>query len=104
MCEHGDTMELLVPINARDSHTGEARMALKPIDRCIADIVKALNAGGVPTRSCCCGHGSVQGLITLQDGRELVIGTETHRYGDPRATMLDKLGIKTLADLMPLLQ
>lgn len=104
MCDWGDTVELQVPICAADSHTGEARMALKPIDSCIADIVRALNAGGVPTRSCCCGHGQYQGSIVLQDGRELVIGKETHRYPDSRAAMLDKLGIKTLADLMPLLR
>lgn len=73
MCEHGDTVDVLVPIPADLSHTGEDRMALKPIDRCIAPIVRALNEAGIFTRSCCCGHGKI-GSIALQDGRELVLG------------------------------
>jgi hypothetical protein len=43
------------------------------IDRCIAPIVKALNDGGVPTIASCCGHGNLPGLISLVDGRHLVI-------------------------------
>lgn len=44
-----------------------------PVDACITDIVKALNDGGVKTRSCCCGHGETSGNIMLMDGRELLI-------------------------------
>lgn len=43
------------------------------IDKCIHQIVASLNAGGVRTRACCCGHGSDTGLISLEDGREIVI-------------------------------
>jgi hypothetical protein len=43
------------------------------IDRCIAHIVAALNAGGVPTKASCCGHGKRPGSIILEDGRELFI-------------------------------
>lgn len=49
---------------------------VRDIDRCIAHIVAALNAGGVETVACCCGHGKQHGRITLADGRELVIMSE----------------------------
>ena len=45
----------------------------RTIDRCIHHIVAALNAGGVETVACCCGHGKMTGRITLADGRELEI-------------------------------
>ncbi len=43
------------------------------IDRCIHHIVAALNAGGMETVACCCGHGKRPGRIDLADGRVLVI-------------------------------
>jgi hypothetical protein len=73
MCRWGHTVNLVVPIPADLSHTGEARWAEKAVDSCIADLVRALNAGGVLTRSCCCGHGKEEGSIILQDGRVLVV-------------------------------
>jgi hypothetical protein len=39
----------------------------------IADLVAALNNGGVPTVASCSGHGEVFGNIALEDGRELWI-------------------------------
>jgi hypothetical protein len=46
---------------------------VRTIDACIHKFVAALNAGGVETVASCCGHGKRQGVITLEDGRELVI-------------------------------
>lgn len=43
------------------------------IDWCIHQIVAALNAGGVGTVACCCGHGDQPGRIDLEDGRVLTI-------------------------------
>lgn len=43
------------------------------IDWCIHHIVAALNAGGVKTVACCCGHGKQDGRIDLEDGRVLWI-------------------------------
>lgn len=43
------------------------------IDWCIHQIVAALNAGGVATVACCCGHGRQDGRIDLEDGRTLFI-------------------------------
>lgn len=73
MCNWGDTVDLIVPIPAELSHTGQFRWAIKPIDRCIANLVKALNGAGIYTAGCCCGHGKGDGSIILHDGRELII-------------------------------
>lgn len=43
------------------------------IDWCIHQIVAALNAGGVTTVACCCGHQIIPGRIDLADGRVLVV-------------------------------
>jgi tRNA(Phe) wybutosine-synthesizing methylase Tyw3 len=61
-----------VTILAHLSHDGQEHTAIKGVDACIADLVRALNAGGVvTTSSCCCGHGRTDGSILLADGREL---------------------------------
>ena len=43
------------------------------VDWCIHHIVAALNAAGVCTVACCCGHGVQDGRIDLEDGRILII-------------------------------
>jgi hypothetical protein len=43
------------------------------VDACLADVVLALNKGGVATTASCCGHGKESGSILLRDGRELVV-------------------------------
>ncbi len=43
------------------------------IDYCIHHIIAALNAGGVQTVSCCCGHKQQSGFIELKDGRYMTI-------------------------------
>lgn len=73
MCKWGTCVDLPVTVPAHLSYTGEDRDTVKPIDACIAPIVKALNEGGVKTVSCCCGHGEGPGSIVLADGRELAI-------------------------------
>lgn len=44
------------------------------VDKCVAGIVEALNAGGIKTVASCCGHGVIDASIVLDDGRELKIG------------------------------
>lgn len=53
-CEHGDTIEMRVL--TEDGW----RDGIK-IDRCIAPIIAALNAGGLATVTSCCGHGRENG-------------------------------------------
>lgn len=49
------------------------------IDYCVADLVAALNAGGVKTAACCCGHGEQPGVVALEDGRKLTITTPCNK-------------------------
>ena len=72
MCQ-GVTRDILVPIAADLSHTGVRRWALKPVDKCIARLVEALNAAGCFTRTSCCGHGRADGSILLEDGSQIVV-------------------------------
>ena len=63
------------------------------IDYCIAPVVAALNAGRVPTVASCCGHGKQKGLITLMDGRIIVI--------EPQQTFESREDWKRLLGLPP---
>ena len=55
--------QVLMPIGRR----------VEGIDWCIHRIVAALNAGGVRTVACCCGHRRIPVRIDLEDGRTLII-------------------------------
>ena len=76
MCKWGDTVDLWVTIPVGLSHTGEVRKDKKPIDRCISDLVAALELSGIVMRGSCCGHGKKDGWIWLDDGRCLFISTK----------------------------
>lgn len=75
--------EAVAPAGEAVSESRESRMTTlrrdstgKPTIWCdpeIADIVSALNAGGVPTVASCSGHGERNGIVSLADGRELII-------------------------------
>lgn len=43
------------------------------VDLCVADIVAALNAAGIRTEMSCCGHGTMDGVVELSDGRSLSV-------------------------------
>jgi hypothetical protein len=55
--------QIPMPINGR----------IQGIDICIADIVAALNAANIVTVASCCGHYEVPAIVSLKDGRELII-------------------------------
>jgi len=61
MCKWGDTVLV--------SSSGK----LYNVDRCISELVLALNRKGIKTVASCCGHGKRPGNIVLEDGRELII-------------------------------
>jgi len=73
MCEYFTCETVRVKIPADLSATGKEVWKEKSIDSCIADLVRALQAGGIDMRGSCCGHGADLGHIALQDGRVLVI-------------------------------
>lgn len=66
MCQWGTSKTLIVPVTRTEWQERE-------IDACIAEIVDALNKGGVLTMNCCCGHGKRAGSILLHDGRVITI-------------------------------
>lgn len=78
MCKWGDDVNLLVPIPANCSHTGEFRWDVKPVDRCLAPYIQTLNIAGLLTAGCCCGHGKSDGYISFHDGTVFII-----RHADP---------------------
>lgn len=70
-CTHCDTS------GGENTYANQACLPLNGrvicVDWCIHQIVAALNAAGVKTTACCCGHGKMQGRIDLEDGRVLLI-------------------------------
>lgn len=65
---------MLVKVSSELSHSGADEWKVKPVDSCIAPIVRALQDGGIDMLGSCCGHGKGHGSILLADGRELRIG------------------------------
>ena len=69
----------LVKVPAYLSHTGYTCWRWKPVDKCLASLVNALNAKadtapGQLTASCCCGHGVVDGQIICHDDTRIPTG------------------------------
>lgn len=91
MCKWGTTEDVDVLITPELSYTGEARRAVKAIDACIADIVKALDAAGIAMCSSCCGHGQYEGSIELADGRTLVIKQADEEPDNGIGWIIDRL-------------
>lgn len=60
------------------------------VDWCIHQIVAALNAGGVRTVACCCGHGRTPGRIDLADGRILTITMPNTKASEPEPSAPDR--------------
>jgi hypothetical protein len=83
MCKWGTHTMVCVRIPADLSCSGRAKWKRMRIDSCIADIVEALQKGGINMRGSCCGHGKGDGSIELDDGRVLVI----RKGGDNYAIM-----------------
>ena len=73
MCKHGQEKIVYVKVPFDLSAEGKDIYKPKKIDACIADIVQALQDGGMDMRGCCCGHDKTLGNIHLQDGRVLLI-------------------------------
>ncbi|KKM69019.1 hypothetical protein LCGC14_1455070 [marine sediment metagenome] len=69
MCKRGDTKLITV------HHTGSIRHGNVFVDKCLVNIICALNTADVPipTESSCCGHGEKAGYIKLSDGQILGI-------------------------------
>ena len=76
MCKYGTTVNIEVTIPEYIFSSGDIKPAHKkicPIDSCIVSIVEALEDHNILMTASCCGHGKMNGRISLQDGRELII-------------------------------
>lgn len=70
MCDGGydDTR-----INIRDWRRPGGPWRTVPVDRCLARSVSGLNAAGIQTMGCCCGHRIAAGSIRVFDGQHLTV-------------------------------
>ncbi len=73
MCKWGTIKVLDIP-----AHPSWKRYVINgckkiDVDSCIADIVQALNDSGISTIASCCGHNHGPGIISLQDGRQMIL-------------------------------
>lgn len=94
MCERDMTTLVGVKIQADLSCTGKEHWTAAKIDSCIANLVHALQSGGIDMRGSCCGHGEGFGEINLQDGRTLLIlGPEDASDYTTANTDEERLGI-----------
>jgi hypothetical protein len=92
MCDHGDYVDCQLTVLGSLAHEGEDTVKTKPVDQCIADIVRALEAAGIRMYGSCCGHGQRPGEIPLADGRVVMIvqPQDFQELGEP---WRQKLGI-----------
>lgn len=73
MCSWGNQVVVHCPAGFNGRNPARTEI---PVDSCIADLVSALNAGGILTRDSCCAHGKGPGNIRLMDGRTLMVVTD----------------------------
>lgn len=82
MCKWGTNTMVRVKIPAHLAAAGFAYRKKVAIDSCIAEIVEALQDGGIDMTASCCGHGKAKGRIDLLDGRILWIDDGTNRLSE----------------------
>lgn len=68
MCDHPNREEAMVVVERDPS--GKPTVWCDP---CLVDLIAALNDTGLPTVASCCGHHRQAGIISLRDGRHLII-------------------------------
>lgn len=73
MCEWGNTRKVMVKVPSNLSYIGKARWESASVDSCIADLVGEMQKGELVTVASCCGHNKYPGVISLDDGRHLLV-------------------------------
>ncbi len=80
MCEHGDTVLMSVPIQDfilyqedKVFQVSTYHWKVKPVDRCLAGLIRRLNGARLLTAGCCCGHGKGPADILFHNGHELTV-------------------------------
>lgn len=75
-CDFGEfKCQIPMPING----------SVQCIDFCVSDIVAALNAANITTVASCCGHGKINAVISLEDGRDLEIEWDKYKKLEEKA-------------------
>jgi hypothetical protein len=70
-CGMGEYLcQVPMPLNGR----------VQSIDYCIADIVAGLNAANITTVASCCGHGQMNAVISLEDGRQIAVTNHVRHW------------------------
>lgn len=65
MCNQDEVRRVKVKMAADIAVEGRVIWKEALIDKCIADLVEALQTGGIDMRGSCCGHGKAIGEIHL---------------------------------------
>lgn len=73
VCPCSETVDVECEIPAGLSHTGARRKKVCAIDRCLAPLILALQAAGIGTEGCCCGHGKYDGTVCFENGIRLIV-------------------------------
>lgn len=81
MCDQGSEM-----IEVKLAHTTKGKKTHAKVDRCIASIIQMFNDAGYQTVASCCGHGVRPGVISLENGTELILC-----YSYEQTRMIEKL-------------
>lgn len=85
------TANCLVCVHGDLSDTGLSYWDVVPVDYCLENVVNALNAAGILTKACCCGHGLAPGNILLHDGTSIMRPQCTIiKNGDTEGTEMDE--------------
>jgi hypothetical protein len=71
MCDDIKYLRVKVPADLNCSGCDEQRVV--QVDGCITSLIGALQNAGINMRGSCCGHGRREGYIHLQDGRILLV-------------------------------
>ena len=71
MCKWGDETMVEVPVERDPRGEHGFRWDWRYVDECLATLIEELNAHGLFTRACCCGHGKDDGSVLFWDLEEM---------------------------------
>jgi hypothetical protein len=100
VCPCHATIDVECDIPPGLSHTGQRRTKVCGIDKCLAPLIYVLQAAGIATTGCCCGHGDHHGTIELEVGTRLIVIWPWANEPVPPGALRSE---RTLADVLPFL-
>jgi hypothetical protein len=73
ICPCTTTIDVGCEIPSGYSHTRKRHKKICSIDKCLAPLIRALQAAKIVTTGCCCGHGECDGTVVFEDGTRLIV-------------------------------